>query len=430
MSLSVVLLAAGQGSRMKSENPKVLHTLCGRPMLHHILENAQGFSDDVQVVLYHHADAIKNFLDGAFPAVKPVMQDHENYPGTGGAIMAAAPEGGKVLVLNGDMPLITAEAIEAFMKVEADVAVAAFRTPAPQGYGRVITDGDRVVKIVEEKDATPMEKETTLVNAGIYLFSKAFLDANLPKLSNDNAQKEYYITQLVELAVNAGTAVAPVVMDEESCMGVNSKVELARAEEVMLTRLREKWMKAGVIIRQPHTVYLDASVEFEGECEVESGAVIKGNSRIVRSVVKAHSVIEDGTLIDSDVGPMARIRPGSVLEGTHIGNFVEAKKARLTGVKAGHLSYLGDCEMAEGTNVGAGTITCNYDGKAKYKTTVGKNVFIGSDTQLVAPVTVADNVLIAAGTTVTKDVEEGSLAISRTPQKNVAGFFKKFFGTK
>ncbi len=183
-------------------------------------------------------------------------------------------------------------------------------------------------------------------------------------------------------------------------------------------------------MRVPQTIYIDDAVEFVGECEVESHCVIKGKSRIERSTVKAGSVIEDAVMIDSDCGPMARLRPKTVISGTHIGNFVECKNARLDGVKAGHLSYLGDCTAEDGTNIGAGTITCNYDGVKKYETKIGKNVFIGSDTQLVAPVTLEDNTMIAAGTTVTKDVESGSLALSRTPQKNIAGFFDRFFGKK
>ncbi len=217
-------------------------------------------------------------------------------------------------------------------------------------------------------------------------------------------------------------------MDEESFKGVNSKVDLAGAEEIMQDRIKERWMREGVIFRLPKTSFVEIDVEFEGECEVESGCVLRGKSHIKESHIKANSIVEESKIHYSTIGPLARIRPGSILEDTHIGNFVEVKKSHLKGVKAGHLSYLGDSEIDEGTNIGAGTITCNYDGKAKHKTKIGKNVFVGSDTQLVAPVVIEDEVIIAAGTTVTKDVPKGSLAISRTPLKIVKDFYYKFFG--
>jgi bifunctional UDP-N-acetylglucosamine pyrophosphorylase/glucosamine-1-phosphate N-acetyltransferase len=295
------------------------------------------------------------------------------------------------------------------------------------GYGRVVIDGDEVVKIVEEKDATDKEKEIKTVNAGIYLFANNMLGKYLPKLSNDNAQEEYYITDVVEFAKNDGFKISPLYVKEENFKGVNSKYDLAEAEMIMQKRIKKKFMDAGVIMRLPETIYIDSDVEIEGESFIENGVTLLKGAKIINSHIKANSIVEDSKIINSSVGPLARVRPGSELSDTNIGNFVEVKKSTLKGVKAGHLSYLGDSFIDEGTNIGAGTITCNYDGKKKYKTVIGKNVFVGSDTQIVAPVTIEDNVLVAAGTTVNGDVKEGSLAISRTSMKTVEGFFHKFF---
>jgi len=430
MSVSIIVMAAGQGTRMKSSMPKVLHKICGKPMIYYVIREAKKLSDDVQLVLYHEAELIKREIEKEFDGISFCMQDHQNFPGTAGAVMAAKPKCDRVIVLNGDMPLVSADSIRGLLDYEADAVMCAFSLQNPSGYGRVVTDGDEVVRIVEEKDASAVEKKITLVNAGVYAFKGSFLKDALSVLDADNAQKEYYLTDTIEHGVRKNKSVKWISVDESEFKGVNSKADLAHAEEIMLERIRLRWMREGVTMRLPETIYIDDAVEFVGECEVESHCVIKGNSRIERSVVKAGSVIEDAVMTDSDCGPMARLRPKTHLVGTHIGNFVECKNARLDGVKAGHLSYLGDCTAGSGTNIGAGTITCNYDGVKKYETVIGKNVFIGSDTQLVAPVTLEDNTMIAAGTTVTKSVESGSLALSRTPQKNIAGFFDRFFGKK
>lgn len=430
MSISVVIMAAGQGTRMKSKTPKVLHKICGRQMLYYAIKEAKKLSNDVQVVLYHESEMIKEAMQKEFEDVSFFIQDHLKYPGTAGAVMAALPKYDKVIVLNGDMPLVSADSIRGLLDYEADAVMCAIPLKNPSGYGRVVTDGDEVLRIVEEKDATPLEKKIGLVNAGVYAFKGDFLAEALGKIDSNNAQKEYYLTDTIGYGVKHGKKVKWVEVTEKEFKGVNSKADLAHAEEIMLDKIRTKWMRDGVTMRLPQTIYIDDAVEFVGECEVESHCVIKGNSRIERSTIKAGSVIEDAVMIDSDCGPMARLRPKTVISGTHIGNFVECKNARLDGVKAGHLSYLGDCTAQSGTNIGAGAITCNYDGVKKYETTIGKNVFIGSDTQLVAPVTLEDNTMIAAGTTVTKSVESGSLALSRTPQKNIAGFFDRFFGKK
>ncbi len=430
MSLSIAILAAGQGTRMKSNLPKVLHKISGKPMIWHIVKEAKKVSDDITVVLYHKANIIQEFLENAFDGLHFHIQDHANFPGTGGALRNINFKHDKVLVLNGDMPLVSKEELEQFLQIDADIVMSVIELEDPSGYGRVVIEDGEVQKIVEQKDASPKELQTKTVNAGVYLFSKEVLEKFLPRLSNDNAQKEYYLTDIIALAKNAGYTIKPLFVDEKDFKGVNSKADLASAEEIMQDRIKRRWMQQGVIFRLPKTTFVEVTASFEGECEVESGCVIKGKTFIKESHIKANSVIEESHIEFCSIGPMARIRPGSYLKNTHIGNFVEVKKSRLTGVKAGHLSYLGDSEIDEGTNIGAGTITCNYDGKKKYKTIIGKNVFVGSDTQLVAPVKIEDEVIIAAGTTVTKDVPKGALAISRTPLKIVANFYYKFFGKK
>jgi len=429
MSLSVIILAAGQGTRMKSELPKVLHPISGLPMLHYAVKAAKTLSDDVTIVLFHQADRVRENIEASFDGIKFTIQDHANYPGTGGAVMNIETLHDRVLVLNGDMPLVTAESLEPLVESDADIVMSVFDLDDPSGYGRVVVENGEVQAIVEEKDCTDEQKRIKTVNAGVYVFKKEIMDRYLPLLSNDNAQAEYYLTDLVKMAREEGRHIKPVWVEEEAFKGVNSRYDLAHAEEIMQNRIREKWMRAGVTMHLPQTIYIDSRAVFHGDCTLDNGVTIHGETIIADSHIKSHTVIEDADIRNSSCGPMARVRPGSVLEETHIGNFVEVKKSHLKGVKAGHLSYLGDAEIGEGTNIGAGTITCNYDGVRKYKTKIGRNVFVGSDTQFVAPVTIEDNVMIAAGTTVTEDVKEGALAISRTPQKLVENFFHRFFKT-
>jgi bifunctional UDP-N-acetylglucosamine pyrophosphorylase/glucosamine-1-phosphate N-acetyltransferase len=428
MSLSVIILSAGSGSRMKSDTPKVLHTVCGESMLSYSIEEALKVSDDITVVLYHQAERIRTHIESQFDNISIVLQDHLNYPGTGGAVMGIKTRHDKVLVLNGDMPLVCADELEKFLEIDADIVMSVIELDNPSGYGRVVIESGEVQRIVEEKDANEAQKAIQSVNAGVYLFKSDILITYLPQLNNNNKQQEYYLTDIVELSKNDGKVIKPLIVDEENFKGVNTKYDLAHAEEIMQRRIKKAWMQQGVIMRLPETIFIDSRVELVGECEIESGVVLKGCSVIECSHIKANSVVEDATIIESQIGPMARIRPQSTITQTHIGNFVEVKKSSLNGVKAGHLSYIGDSEIDEGSNIGAGVITCNYDGKAKYKTQIGKNVFIGSDSQLVAPVHIEDDVLIAAGTTVTSDVKRGDLAVSRTPLKHVKGFFYKFFG--
>ncbi len=427
MNISVAIMAAGLGTRMKSSIPKVLHTISGFEMLYHIIKEAKCISDDVHVILFHQAELIKEKMSLHFNDIHFILQDHANFPGTGGAIMGVEPKYDTLLVLNGDMPLLQAKDMQNFTHFQAEVVMSAFTCKDPFGYGRVIMDSNHsVTKIVEEKDASVEEKKVKTANAGVYLFKTSFLKENLPKLNNNNTQKEYYITDLVSLSND----VKAVLVDEETFMGVNSKHHLSIAETLMQERIKKDFMEKGVLMRLPQSIYIEADVKMEGECILENGVSLLKGTKLVSAHIKTNSVIEKSTIINSSIGPMARIRPDSLIENSHIGNFVEVKKSTLKGVKAGHLSYLGDASIDEGTNIGCGTITCNYDGKAKYKTIIGKNVFVGSDSQLVAPITISDDVMIASGTTVTKDIPKGSLAINRAPLKIVENFFYKFFGTK
>lgn len=427
--LSIVILAAGKGSRMKSPKAKVLHEICGREMLYYSIKAAREITDDVIVVVAHQRDAVIAAMETHFSDLTFITQDAENFPGTGGAMMGVKPKYDDVLVLNGDMPLIERSSIEKFLANPADIVMSVISLENPSGYGRVVIENDRVQRIVEEKDASEGEKAIHTVNAGVYAFKHHVLQTYIPQLSNANAQGEYYLTDVIEMGRNDGLSISPLFVEEVEFKGVNSKNDLANAEMIMMDRLRRSWMDAGVIMQLPETIYLEEGVKFEGECIIENGVRLCGNTLIINSHIKAHSVIEDSTITNSDVGPLAHLRPLSVLEDTHVGNFVEVKKSTLKGVKAGHLSYLGDATIGEGSNIGAGTITCNYDGVKKYQTIIGKNVFVGSDSQLVAPVEIADNVMIAAGTTVTAGKYESDILIlSRTPIRKVAGFFTKFFG--
>ncbi|UWY60105.1 bifunctional UDP-N-acetylglucosamine diphosphorylase/glucosamine-1-phosphate N-acetyltransferase GlmU [Aliarcobacter butzleri] len=426
---SIIILAAGAGTRMKSDTPKVLHKISGKPMLYYSIKEALKLSDDITVVLYHQFEKVKVEIEKYFSNINFVIQDHKNYPGTGGAVMGIVPKYEKVLVLNGDMPLIQASELEKF-DIDATIVMSVLELESADGYGRVIIENGNVKKIVEQKDASEDELKITTANAGIYQFETKFLLENLPKLDNNNAQKEYYITDLVEMAIRQGKVLKPLVVNEENFKGVNSKVELADAEVIHQNRIKKEFMKAGVIMRLPDTIYIEEGVEIEGESIIENGVSLLGNSKIINSHIKTNSVVEDSIVKDSDVGPMGRVRPGSELTNTHIGNFVETKKAKLTGVKAGHLSYLGDCSIDEGTNIGCGTITCNYDGVNKHQTIIGKNVFVGSDTQFVAPVNIEDDVLIGAGSTVTGNVRKGELYLTRAKAKIIDGFFYKHFSSK
>nr|WP_315008351.1 bifunctional UDP-N-acetylglucosamine diphosphorylase/glucosamine-1-phosphate N-acetyltransferase GlmU [uncultured Campylobacter sp.] len=425
--VSVIVLAAGLGTRMKSQKAKVLFELCGEPMIIHILKKAYEISNDVSVILHYQFDEVKSAVLAHFPNAKIYKQDHEHFPGTAGGLKEVEISGAKTLIICGDMPLVKSAELRKLCEGDAEVNLSVFSARDPFGYGRVITRGGEILKIVEQKDANEEEKAVKDANAGCYCFKSEALKKILPQIKPDNAQKEYYLTDAIKIAKDMGLKCAAVWVDEQSFMGINDKFALSIAENLMQNEIKENLMKQGVLMRLPQSIYIDSRAKFIGECELQENVSIIGPCVIESSLIKSGCVIEDSVVKNSDIGPMAHLRPKCEVTGTHIGNFVELKNAKVNKIKAGHLSYLGDCEIDEGSNIGCGTITCNYDGKKKYKTIIGKNVFIGSDTQLVAPVRIADDVIIAAGTTVTSDVPSGALAISRTKQTNKDGFFHKFF---
>jgi bifunctional UDP-N-acetylglucosamine pyrophosphorylase/glucosamine-1-phosphate N-acetyltransferase len=369
--------------------------------------------------------------------------------GTGDAVRAAAPFFGKaarVVVLSGDVPLLSTETVKGLLEAlakdkKAVVAVLTAKLKDPTGYGRIVRDRKRaLVRIKEEKDASEKEREIGEVNTGTYAFDRAFLEKTLPLLTSKNSQNELYLTDVVSLALRAKQKVVTVEGEPAFALGVNSRADLAAVERILRNRKASEAMQAGTTILRPETVTLDEAVALEadtvlepfvtllGKTRVGTGTVI-GQGTVVKDsvfgknvMVRPYCVIESAVVGDGAVvGPFARLREGTELgEGVHIGNFVETKKAVLRkGVKANHLTYLGDTEIGERTNVGAGVITCNYDGFAKHKTTIGRDVFVGSDVQLVAPVTIGDGAIIAAGTTVTEEVPKDALALSRVPQKNL-----------
>ncbi len=427
--VSVAILAAGKGTRMKSSTSKVLHKIGGESLIHIIIKEAQKISDDITIVVANYAQQVIDNVRPRFPNVKFLFQDDDNYPGTGGSLRDYNPKYRRVLVLNGDMPLIEAEKLREFLSTSSPIAISVVETENPQGYGRVILENNEIVKIVEEKDASEEEKKIRHINGGVYLFDIEILKRYLPQLSNQNAQREYYITDVIHLAKRDGYRIQAIFLPAENLLGVNSRVDLAKAEEIYLRRIRDRIMREGTTIHLPESVYIENSVQFIGECEIEPNVVIAGKSVIVNSKIRAGSVVEDSYIGNSTIGVMAHIRPGSYILNSKIGNFVEVKNSNLEGVKAGHLVYLGDASIGEGTNIGAGVITANYDGKKKYRTKIGKNVFVGSDSQIIAPVEIGDNIMIGAGTTIPSnaEIQPGSLAISRTNLRVIKDFFFKFF---
>ncbi|QKF92299.1 bifunctional UDP-N-acetylglucosamine diphosphorylase/glucosamine-1-phosphate N-acetyltransferase GlmU [Campylobacter sp. CCUG 57310] len=428
--IGVVILAAGLGTRMKSTKPKVIFEICGEPMIIHILRKAYEISDDVSVVLSYQKEMVEAKIKEIFPKTKIYEQDLKLSPGTAGALKNVNLNSEKTIILCGDMPLIKTNDIIRLNAASADIAVSVFEAKDPQGYGRVIVNNCMVEAIVEQKDASETQRMIKSVNAGCYTFKTEVLKQILPLIKNQNAQNEYYLTDAVKIANELNFKCSAVTVDEQNFMGINDKFQLSVAEKIMQEEIKQNWMKQGVLMRLADSIYIDSRAKFEGECELQENVSIIGACEIKDSVIKSSSVVEDSIIESSSIGPLGRIRPKSVIKNSHIGNFVEVKASNLNKVKAGHLSYLGDAQIDEGTNIGCGTITCNYDGKSKHKTIIGKNVFIGSDTQLIAPVTIGDDVLIAAGSTVTSDVPSGSLAISRSKQVNKSGFFYKFFGEK
>lgn len=429
--LSIVILAAGKGTRMQSQTPKVLHQICGKEMLYYSIKESLKLSDDVSVVLGYKAQEIQEAMKQYFPnTLHFILQDLENYPGTGGALKNYHPKYKKVLVLNGDMPLIQADELKHFLSLDSDIIMSILDLPNTKGYGRVKIQNNEVLEIIEEKDASQEILSLSTLNAGVYCFRSEILETYLPKLQNHNAQKEYYLTDIIALSKKDSKSITPLFVELENFKGVNDKADLAHAEEIMGMRIKKALMQQGVIMHLPQTIYIQEGAKFVGECILENGVSIYGDCEIINSHIKAHSVIESSYIENSDVGPLAHLRPKSILKNTHIGNFVEVKKSTLNGVKAGHLSYLGDCEIDEGTNVGAGFITCNYNGKEKFQTKIGKNVFIGSDSQAVAPIVIEDDCIIGAGSTIREDIKKGSLFLTQGKKIHKENFFYKFFNKK
>lgn len=430
-SLSIVILAAGKGTRMKSSIPKVLHRICGREMLYYSIKESLKLSDDVCVILGFEQERIAVKMREYFgDKIRFLSQDLANFPGTGGALRSYTPKYEKILVLNGDMPLVQAEELEKFITHSSEIIVSVLDVPNTNGYGRVVIQEGAVQGIVEEKDANPEILALSTLNAGVYCFDRKILESYVSVLNNHNAQKEYYLTDIIALARKDSVHIAPLFVEMTNFKGVNDKLDLARAEEILGDRIKESWLKKGVLMRLPNTIYIEEGVEFVGECIIENGVSICGDSKIIESHIKAQSVIESSIVEKSDVGPLAHLRPQSIIKNTHIGNFVEVKKSQLDGVKVGHLSYLGDSEVGSGTNIGAGFITCNYDGKGKHQTIIGKNVFIGSDSQAVAPVVIEDNCLIGAGSTIRQNIKKGELFATIGKEIIKEGFFYKFFDKK
>lgn len=450
-NVAAVILAAGKGTRMKSDVVKVLHPAAGRPMISWAVDAARaaGAAPTVLVV-GHQADAVRRvFADVA--DIRCALQEEQL--GTGHAVACARNElagfSGTVLILCGDTPLLRSETLRGLIAFHGENRAALTVLTAvmdnPHGYGRVVRDAaGRVLRIVEQKDATPEEQAICEINSGIYCMDAEFLYANIDSISSDNAQQEFYLTDLVSIAVKRGLGCLGCCTDDaDEIMGVNDRAQLAEASRILRRRINQDLMCAGVSLVDPGHTYIDHGVRIGPDtvvhpnctisgdtligsgCTVENGVSITACSIGDNCHIKAGSVLEGSVLhADVSVGPMAHLRPGTLLnDHVKIGNFVETKKAVMgEGSKASHLTYLGDAEIGSNVNIGCGTITCNYDGVNKHRTVIGDDVFIGSDVQLVAPVTVGRNSLVAAGTTVTVDVPPDSLAISRVPQVNKEGW--------
>lgn len=444
--MSVVILAAGKGTRMYSDLPKVLHSLAGKPMVQHVIDAAMKLgAQNVHLVYGHGGDLLKSTLsDGALNWVLQAEQ-----LGTGHAMQQAAPhfaDDEDVLMLYGDVPLISVDTLTRLLaaKPQGGIGLLTVKLDDPTGYGRIVRENGEVVGIVEHKDAGEAQRQINEINTGILVANGRDLKRWLGMLSNDNAQGEYYITDIIALAHADGKkieAVHPARLSEVE--GVNNRLQLARLERVYQSEQSEKLLLAGVMLLDParfdlrgelvhgRDVSIDANVIIEGRVtlgdrvKIGAGCVLKNCAIGDGCEISPYSVLEDAVLeADCTVGPFARLRPGAELAaGAHVGNFVEMKKARLgKGSKAGHLSYLGDAEIGDDVNIGAGTITCNYDGANKHKTIIGDGVFVGSDTQLVAPVSVGKGSTIAAGTTVTRDIGDDELVLSRVKQVHIQGW--------
>ncbi|WP_460151725.1 bifunctional UDP-N-acetylglucosamine diphosphorylase/glucosamine-1-phosphate N-acetyltransferase GlmU [Pseudomonas sp. S2_B07] len=446
MSLEIVILAAGQGTRMRSALPKVLHPIAGNSMLGHVIHSARQLDPQrIHVVIGHGAEAVRERL--AADDLNFVLQDKQL--GTGHAVAQAVPfiESDTVLILYGDVPLIEVDTLQRLLKKVApqQLGLLTVELDDPTGYGRIVRDdAGKVTAIVEQKDANEAERAITEGNTGILALPFAQLGSWMSRLSNNNAQGEYYLTDVIAMAVNDGLVVATEQPhDAMEVQGANDRKQLSELERHYQLRSGRRLMAQGVTLRDParfdvrgevtvgRDVLIDINVILEGKVVIEDDVVIGPNCVIKDStlrkgvVIKANSHIEGAILGEgSDAGPFARLRPGTVLDArAHVGNFVELKNAHLgEGAKAGHLTYLGDAEVGARTNIGAGTITCNYDGANKWKTVLGEDVFIGSNNSLVAPVDISSGATTAAGSTITQNVDNAQLAVGRARQKNIDGW--------
>lgn len=442
--MKAIILAAGKGTRMKSKHSKVMHQVAGLPMISHVLDAVNGAGiNDCFVVIGYGGEEIRQYLGDR---VKYVVQTEQL--GTGHAVMQAEPfcrdDREPVLVLAGDTPLLTSEIIEQLVDAHrleaASATVLTTKIDNPTGYGRIVREGEGKIRIVEEKDASPGQRAIKEVNTGSYCFNSLDLFWALKNLTPQNAQGEYYLTDVLEILQNEGKSVAvSYTPDFEAVQGINDRLQLAEAEKVFQKRVCHRLMESGVTIIDPATTFIGKNVKIgrdtvvypftliEGKTEIGEDGVIGPRSRIVDSVVGNRVVIDSSVVLDScladdvTVGPFSYLRPETRLQaGVKIGDFVEIKKSVIgEGSKVPHLSYLGDSTVGKNVNIGAGTITCNYDGINKHPTIIGDQVFIGSNTNLVAPITVGSGAKTGAGSTLTKDIPEGVLAVEREKQRHI-----------
>ncbi|MBI5044174.1 MAG: bifunctional UDP-N-acetylglucosamine diphosphorylase/glucosamine-1-phosphate N-acetyltransferase GlmU [Nitrospirae bacterium] len=451
--ISIIILAAGLGTRMKSNLVKILHPLAGMPMLAYTLDLAKSLKPEkIVAVIGHQAEKVKDTFSDY--DVNWAIQKEQK--GTGHAVMQAKNAlnnfNDTVIVLSGDTPLLKKETISELIKSHKSkgsrVAILTTEIDNPYGYGRVIINANgKVERIVEEKDASETIKKIMLINTGIYAFDKEFLFNALSEIKPNNTQGEYYLTDIIGIAAKRGLEINAVkAKDSDEVMGINTRLELARAEKIIRKRINDRWMLNGVTIIDTETTFIDDTVEIGrdtiiypnnficGKTKIGEGCTIFPNSRIIDAEIGSEVKIKDSCLIEeskigdrASVGPFAHLRPYTELgKGVKIGNFVEIKKSVLMdGAKANHLTYLGDSSIGRNVNIGAGTITCNYDGFKKHRTEIGDNVFVGSDVQFIAPVKIGKGAIVAAGTTVTEDVPADSLVISRTKQISKKGWARK-----
>lgn len=432
--LACVILAAGQGTRMRSALPKVMHPIAGLPMIRHVIASCETLgAEKILVVLAPNMEEIRNI-------VKPYQVVIQESPlGTADAVRAAKDElacfQGDVIVLFGDTPLVTPQALQTLRETKhltgAAIVVAGFKPENPAQYGRVILDENQhVARIVEAADATPTQKEITLCNGGIMLFEAQKLLSYLSEVKNHNVKGEYYLTDCIEIAREKGDLCAVAEMDSENVLGVNTRIELAAAEKIVQKRLRHKAMLAGATLLDPDSVYFSMDTEIGHDVTIGQNVIFGPGVRLSDGVEILPFCHLEGVLVESGarIGPFARLRPDTMIgEGCHIGNFVEVKKSCVhNGAKINHLSYIGDATVGEKTNIGAGTITCNYDGYEKHRTDIGAGAFIGSNSSLVAPVTIGEGAFIGAGSVITQTVDKDALAVARGPQKQFSFWARRY----